>query len=240
MRILPSNKNLKAATIAVLLPLVFFIYFYFFKSIDGIKQLPKYKPVGIDSVKLNDDDPSNDTIYHKVPPFEFVAHTKDTVTHRDFRGHITVANFFFISCPTICPEMMDNLQTVQNAFYDDDVVKIISHTVDPEHDTVQALREYAIKHDAKPGKWYLVTGNRDSIYHMARWGYFVTAEQGSGPPTGFVHSPNLVLVDKKGRLRGYYDGTEKKEVKQLVRDIGYLKMRYEKKRLERQEEKRKQ
>lgn len=238
MAFYPRRKNILAAIIAVLVPILFYLYFQFFQSLDGIKEVPKYKPVGIDSSKLNDGDPSNDTIYHKIPPFEFVAHTGDTVTHRDFRGHITVANFFFISCPTICPEMMESLESVQNAYYNDDVVKIISHTVDPEHDTVEALRKYALKNNAKEGKWYLVRGKQDSIYDMARWGYFVTAEQGSGPPTGFVHSPNLVLVDKKGVIRGYYDGTKEKEVNELVRNIGYLKMRYQQQRLEKERQKR--
>jgi len=233
-----GQKNILAAVIAVLIPVLFFLYFYNFKSPDGIKEIPKYKPTGIDSSKRGDGHPANDTIYHKVSPFAFVAHTGDTVTHRDFRGHITVANFFFISCPTICPQMMESLESVQNAFYEDDVVKIISHTVNPEHDTVEALRKYALKHDAKEGKWYMVTGNRDSIYNIARWGYFVTAEQGSGPPTGFVHSPNLVLVDKKGVIRGYYDGTKEEEVNELVRNIGYLKMRYEQQRLEKERQKR--
>ncbi len=160
---------------------------------------------------------------HTIPYFELVDQKGQKQTLNNFKGKIMVVDFFFTYCPSICPKMSRNLQDVQNKFLNDDQVAIVSYTVDPERDNVERLAEYAKNYNSKPGQWFFLTGNKSSIYRLARKGYFITAQDGDGGSDDFIHSEKLVLVDQQKRIRGYYDGTDKAAIKQLVYDINRLK-----------------
>jgi len=167
-----------------------------------------------------------DTTFHTVPNFNFINERKERVDSMVMEGKITVVDFFFTTCPTICPVMSQNLGKVQDYFDEDEDVLILSHTVDPETDTPEILANYAKTYNANPKQWMFLTGDKKALYDQARRGYFITAIQGDGGPNDFVHSEKLVLVDKNKHLRGYYDGTKEEEVQKLIEHIEILKLEY--------------
>ena len=187
-----------------------------------------YGPKKVDSV-LVDGKYRIDTVYHKTLPFSLTDQRGQTITDKDLEGKIYVANFFFATCKSICPKMTGQLQTVQKKFAAMRDLKIVSHTVDPERDTVEALAQYGKQNLVKPGKWFLLTGDKKHIYDLARHSYLVNALQGDGGPEDFIHSELLVLVDKDKRIRGFYDGTNPEEVDRLVDEIKVLKVEYKEK-----------
>jgi protein SCO1/2 len=164
-----------------------------------------------------------DTIYHIVKPFLFINQYNEKVTEETVKGKIYVADFFFATCESICPKMSTQLITVQNAFAKDDSVLILSHTVNPMHDTVEVLKKYAERFGATKNKWHLLTGNKKEIYDMARYSYLVNALEDDGSAEGFLHSELFVLIDSKKRIRGFYDGTDNVAVAKLIADIKLLK-----------------
>jgi protein SCO1/2 len=164
-----------------------------------------------------------DTLYHFVQGFSMLDSDSNRVTEKITEGKIVVADFIFTTCQSICPKMSVQMMRVQHAFKDDPSVVILSFTVDPKHDTPSVLKAYGEKHNAMPGKWYFLTGEKDSIYHLARHSYFVTAMDGDGVVDDFVHSEQVVLVDKENHIRGFYDGTELTEVNKLIEDIKVLR-----------------
>ncbi len=166
-----------------------------------------------------------DTIYHSVPSFSFMNQEGKTITDKDLSGKIYVANFFFVTCPSICPKMTDELRRVQDAYRGNDEIRILSHTVNPEQDSVAALNEYAIKHGADNKQWWFLTGNKDSIYTIARNGYLVPAAQGK-TANDFFHTQDLILIDKEKHIRGIYDGLEPAEVDTLIDEIKLLMHEY--------------
>ncbi len=166
---------------------------------------------------------SKDTIYHTIQPFLFVNQYNETVNEKTIENKIYVADFFFATCQSICPQMSSQLMHVQNAFAKDDSVLILSHTVNPLHDTVEVLRGYAESYGAIKNKWHFLTGNKKEIYDMARYSYLVNALQDDGTPEGFLHSELLILIDTKKRIRGMYDGTDSVAVVKLISDIKLLK-----------------
>jgi protein SCO1/2 len=166
---------------------------------------------------------AKDTLYHKVQNFSLRNQEGNLVTERDVQGKIYVANFFFATCQSICPEMSTNLVKVQEAFRDDDSLLILSHSVNPLHDTVAVLASYAGRYGARSGKWHLLTGDKKQIYDLAKNSYLVNAIEDDGTPEGFLHSELFILVDPQGRLRGMYDGTDIAEVNRLLTDIQTLK-----------------
>jgi protein SCO1/2 len=169
-----------------------------------------------------------DTAYFHIPPFSFIDQNRDTVTEKIMNGKIVVVDFFFTTCKSICVDMTRNLGRVQSAFAKEERrdVLILSHTVDPETDTAGRLFQYAIEKDVNSNLWRLLTGDKKEIYKMARNAYFITAMQGDGGPTDFIHDQKLVLIDKEGRIRGYYNGTEDAAVDQLIEDIKKLLVSY--------------
>jgi len=161
-----------------------------------------------------------DTVYATIPAFSFVNQYGKTITDKDLDGKIYVADFFFTSCPSICPIMQRNMLTVYNEFKADPNVKILSHTIDPKHDTVAVLKQYADKLGVSGDSWWLLYGKKEDIYDIAEKHYLVAVdEQGNG---GFIHQGWFVLVDKQKRIRGSYDGTDIKQVNQLVADMHVL------------------
>ena len=160
---------------------------------------------------------------HTVPPFSFTDQRGKTINNDSLHGHIYVADFFFTTCPGICPKLTKNLGKVQAAFKDDNRLRIVSHSVTPWIDTVGQLAKYGADHGVIPGKWYLLTGPKEQIYQLARTGYFAEKLAGlSIGSDGFVHSEFFLLVDMSGHLRGIYNGTLELETKHLIEDIQIL------------------
>ena len=166
---------------------------------------------------------AGDTIYHQIASFNLTNQIGQVVNQNTTKNKIYIANFFFASCQSICPMMSNQLQEVQKAFLADDSVLILSHSVNPLHDTVAVLSNYADTYGAKTNKWHLLTGNKKQIYDLAKTSYLVNAFEDDGSPEGFLHSELFLLIDKKARIRGMYDGTNTSEVKKLIEDVKLLK-----------------
>jgi protein SCO1/2 len=164
-----------------------------------------------------------DTVYHTIANFEFVDQDSVEVTNETFKDKIYVADFFFTSCRTICPMMKTQMLRVYDSIENDPDVLLLSHTIDPDFDTVGLLRDYANKLGIKSSKWHLVTGNKDDIYKIAQTSYFATAMEDKNEAEGFIHSGAFLLVDKHGRIRGKYDGTKEMDVNRLLEDIKKLR-----------------
>ena len=164
----------------------------------------------------------SDTVYHTIGHFKFVDQDSSIVTNETVKGKIYVADFFFTSCRTICPVMKTQMLRVYEAIQDDPQVMLVSHTIDPEYDTVGLLHDYANRLGVKSDKWHFLTGAKDSIYYIAQTGYFATAMEDEDEPGGFIHSGAFLLIDKQGRIRGKYDGTNKDDVDRLLQDIKIL------------------
>jgi len=163
-----------------------------------------------------------DTIYHTIRDFAFVDQDSNLVTNETFSDQIYVADFFFTSCPTICPLMKQQMLRVYEAYENESEVAILSHTIDPKHDTVAVLKDFAEKLGVKTEKWHFVTGNKDSIYDIGETSYLVVANEDENAPGGYIHSGAFLLVDKQRRIRGVYDGTIPEQVDILINDIGRL------------------
>lgn len=157
---------------------------------------------------------------HTISDFQFQDQNGSDVSLQDWNGKIVVANYFFTHCSSICPKMMYQLKRVQ-AYGGLKNLLITSFTVDPERDSVGRLREYAAKFEIK-GAWHLLTGDKKSLYRLARNSFLVTATDGDGGPDDFIHSDNLVLIDTQKRIRGFYNGTDEADVAQLINDLKKL------------------
>lgn len=168
-------------------------------------------------------DKKGDTLYHSVRPFLFVNQFHENVTEETVKGKIYVADFFFATCESICPKMSSQLVNVQHAFSKDNGVLILSHSVNPMHDSVEVLQKYGERFGAQKNKWHLLTGSKKEIYDMARFSYLVNALEDDGSAEGFLHSELFVLIDANKRIRGYYDGTDSIAVVKLISDIKLLK-----------------
>jgi len=164
-----------------------------------------------------------DTVYHTIANFKFVDQDSTEVTNDTYKGKIYVADFFFTSCRTICPIMKTQMLRVYDSIQNDPDVLLLSHTIDPEYDTVGLLHDYANRLGVKSDKWHFVTGNKDEIYKLAQTSYFSTALEDKSEPDGFIHSGAFLLIDKDRRIRGKYDGTKEEDVNRLLADIQRLK-----------------
>lgn len=177
--------------------------------------------------KIVDNQTQTDTIYHQVANFEFINQDSAIVTHDTFKDKIYVTDFFFTSCPTICPVMKREMLRVYEEFKDHPDVLFLSHTIDPKYDTVALLKDYAERLGVSSDKWHFVTGDKEDIYDMGLKSYMVTAMEDETSPGGFIHSGAFILVDKDRRIRGMYDGTQKEQVDVLINDIHRLLKEYE-------------
>ncbi|HEX7413931.1 MAG TPA: SCO family protein [Bacteroidia bacterium] len=166
---------------------------------------------------------TGDTIYHRIKDFSLLNQYKEIVSQQTTKNKIYVANFFFATCESICPAMNSQLTRVQQAQKDNPDFIILSHTVNPMHDTAEVLFEYAGKYGAIKNKWHFLTGDKKAIYRLAKEDYLVNALQDDGTPEGFIHSEALLLVDEQHRIRGIYDGTDSLQVNKLISDITILK-----------------
>lgn len=169
----------------------------------------------------------NDTIYHTIQDFELVDQDSSMVTNATVDGKIYVADFFFTSCPTICPKMKAQMLRVYERFEDNDQVAILSHTIDPTYDTVALLKDFADRLGVDSKKWKFLTGEQDYIYDLAESSYMSIADQDVNAPGGYIHSGAFLLVDKERHVRGVYDGTVAEQVDVMMNDIEKLLKEYE-------------
>ena len=163
-----------------------------------------------------------DTLYHTIPPFNMLGQDSVKISNATLKGKIYVADFFFTSCPSICPVMQKNMLKLYKQYKDERDFAFLSYSIDPLHDTPSKLKKYSTQLGADSKKWYFVSGNKDSTYALAEKGYYATAKADSTAPGGFVHSGGLILVDKERRIRGIYDGTQEDEVDKLSQDMKLL------------------
>ena len=200
-----------APALVILFPVVFWLVLT--RGHNNFKTLPLVGPYEVTS--------SGDTVHHTIPPFEFTNQEGKIISDKNVEGQIYVANFFFANCQTVCPEMNGQVHRVQEALKDVKDIRFLSFTVDPENDTVEALAAYAEKMHADNSKWWFLTGQKDSIYRLAREGFLVPASLGT-EANDFFHSQDLILIDDKKRMRGIYDGTIPAEVDTLIDEIKVL------------------
>ena len=184
--------------------------------------LPVYQPTMV-SEELVDSSIQHQRKYHTIADFKLINQNGDTITQEDYKGKIYVADFFFTTCPTICPVMTGNMIEIQEAIKNDDEVMLLSHSVTPVIDSVPQLKKYALEKGVIDSKWNLVTGDKKQIYELARKSYLAVKTVGDGGPYDMIHTENFMLIDKKGQIRGFYDGTNKEDIQRLLKDIKKLK-----------------
>lgn len=205
------NNKFKSGLLIIMLvgPLLFFGLFHLFGT--NHYNIPKLYPLSVNE--------KGDTTYHQIPQFNFIDQNNNEITLNDFDGKLFVANFFFTNCPTTCPKMSKYMAYLQSSFKNHtDEVAFISHSIEPEKDSVKVLRDYADIHGATDNVWYLVTGDKSKIYNQANEGYKIITNDNDG----FMHSEKFVLIDKNKNIRGYFDGTNEKEVEKLLSEIWIL------------------
>lgn len=185
------------------------------------KKLKVYQPSDVNP-RLVDESKQGVKEDHTIADFTLVSQTGDTVTQEDFADKIYVADFFFATCPTICPVMSSHIAELQTAFKQYPEVKFLSHSVTPELDSVPVLAEYGELYGAMPDKWVLATGDKKHIYELARKSYFAVLDEGDGGKQDFIHTENFILVDPKNRIRGFYDGTSSDDMVRLKSEIKLL------------------
>ena len=185
--------------------------------------LPVYQPAMIDP-KLVDESIQFVKKYHTIAPFTMTNQNGQTITEKDYENKVYVADFFFTTCPSICPIMTKNMFSLQEKLktkYPE--VKLLSYSVTPEIDTIEQLKRYAVENKVDDKIWNLVTGDKKEIYTLARKSYLVVQNDGNGGPHDMIHTENFVLIDEENRIRGYYDGTDINEMDRLITEIGMLK-----------------
>jgi protein SCO1/2 len=160
---------------------------------------------------------------HIVPEFEFTNQLGETISSEEIADQIWVVDFFFTSCPTICPKMTRNLQSVHDIIRNEEDIKILSFTVDPKRDTPERLKSYAEQYRANHDSWYFLTGDKTKLYRLGNKGFLISATEAPGDELDFIHSENIVLVDRGQKIRGYYKGTDPASMKALLNDINKLK-----------------
>ncbi|WP_158981013.1 MULTISPECIES: SCO family protein [unclassified Flavobacterium] len=207
--------------IGVFIVLSAIILSLFYSALKPEKSLPIYNPADVNP-ELVDSTVQYKSKYHTIADFSFVNQNGETITQKDYEGTVYVADFFFTTCGSICPKMSVNLEEIQKAFANNPKVKLLSHTVFPETDSVPVLKAYAKKHNVDDDKWNLVTGDKKEIYAMARKSYLAVKMGKPSELYDMVHTENFVLVDTKKRVRGFYDGTDKEDMKRLIEDIHFL------------------
>jgi protein SCO1/2 len=197
-----------------------------YKMIKERRILPVFSPSQLNP-DLVDEELRSIKSKHKIGDFNLFDQNGNTFTQSNLEDKYYVADFFFTTCPSICIDMSAQLERVQEEFKDDPSFKIVSHTVQPEIDSVSVMKEYAELHNANPEQWHFLTGNKKVIYNLARKAYFAATTEGDGGINDFIHTENFILIDKKKRIRGFYDGTSKEDVDRLIVDVTILKQEYE-------------
>ncbi len=201
------------------------IIYFIYGALTPKKRLPVYQPNMVNP-ELVDSTLHDTKKYHTIADFELLNQNGKTVTQKDYAGKIYITDFFFTTCPSICPIMTKNMVDVQETILNDEEVMLLSHTVTPQIDSVAQLKKYALEKGVVDAKWNLVTGDKKKIYELARKSYLAVKNDGDGGPFDMIHTENFILVDKERRIRGFYDGTDKAEVDKLLDDLKILKASY--------------
>ena len=214
-----TKNNWITVILAILLCVV--IYYYYTSTVLN-DVLPIYNPSNFNP-ELVDKNLQNKSTNHTISDFRLINQNGETITQETYKNKIYVADFFFTRCGSICPIMTDNMGVIQKEFLNNNDVMLLSLSVTPEIDSVSILRDYANKKGVIDSKWNVTTGNKKHIYELARKSYFAVVEQGDGGLQDFIHTPNFILIDKKKRIRGIYDGTNATEIERIIADIKTLK-----------------
>ena len=197
----------------------------FYDALKPEKKLRVFQPSDV-NVELVDESMQHIRKYHTIAPFQLINQNGDTITEKNYEGKIYIADFFFTTCPTICPIMTDNMADIQEEIKNDPDVMLLSHSVTPVIDSVAQLKKYALEKGVIDKKWNLVTGDKKQIYKLARKSYLAVKNDGDGGPFDMIHTENFILVDKEKRIRGFYDGTNPEEIEKLMGDLEILKQEY--------------
>jgi protein SCO1/2 len=161
--------------------------------------------------------------FHKIPDFNLMNQLGDTISQKTFEGKIYVTDFFFTTCPGICPKMTGNMEKIQEEFVNDSDILLLSHSVMPTTDSIPILKEYAKNNNVIDNKWHLVTGGKKDIYDLGRNHYFVENDLGEVKDINdFLHTENFLLIDKNKHIRGIYNGLNRASIAQLIIDIKTL------------------
>ncbi|MEZ7924836.1 MAG: SCO family protein [Flavobacteriales bacterium] len=188
-------------------------------------RLKIYKPSDVNP-RLVDESVRNYELEHSVAEFELYSQDSVSIGLSSVEGKIYVADFFFTTCGNICPKMTTQMKILHDFYFADEDIMFVSHTVYPEEDSVATLRAYADKYQIDSNKWLLLTGEKEVIYDLARKSYFAVLTEGDGGERDFIHTENFMLLDKKQRIRGYYDGTLPEDMIRLKKDIEILRLEY--------------
>ena len=215
-----SPKQVLILGLLLLVPIFAFIFLRYFGS--NYYELKKFYPV------LNPDteEPmvqNGDTLYQQIPDFRLTSQTGQQVSMKNLEGKIFVANFIFTSCEGVCKKMSSQMTRVQEAFHNDEDFRIVSFSVDPERDSVEALQEYAARYRANKDQWLFLTGPKKEIYQLAIEGFKLPVMEAPSVIPDFIHSEKFVLVDSRRRVRGIYDGTSEDDVDRLITEIRVLR-----------------
>ena len=198
--------------------------YMFYVILKPIEVLPIYQPAEVNE-KLVDSSIIHVAKYHKISDFNLTNQNGKEITQANYKDKIYVADFFFTTCQDICPVMTKNMYQLQEELKNDNEILLLSHTVIPEVDTVEQLKEYAIENNVDDSKWNLVTGDKKQIYELARKSY-LAVEDSNFNEFDMIHTENFMLIDKEKQIRGFYDGTNSEEINRLLKDIEILKQSY--------------
>ena len=183
--------------------------------------LPVYNPIDLNP-ELVDESLRNIKEDHTVSDFKLINQNGETITQEAYENKIYVVDFFFSSCPTICPVMTSNMAKIQKEFLNNDDIMLLSLSVTPEIDSIPRLKSYSKMNGVVDSKWNVTTGDKKHIYELARKSYFAATDEGDGGLQDFIHTSNFILVDEKKQIRGIYDGIEDKDILRLIDDINIL------------------
>jgi len=201
------------------------IIILFYNALQPKEMLQIYQPSMVDPT-LVDSTLHYKRKYHTIADFSLVNQNGRTITEDDYRDKIYVADFFFTTCPSICPIMTKNMVAIQKEILDDPEVMLLSHSVTPQIDSVPQLKKYALEKGVVDSKWNLLTGDKKQIYELARKSYLAVKTDGDGGPYDMIHTENFILVDKERRIRCFYDGTKSADIDRLLEDLQILKESY--------------
>ncbi len=198
----------------------------YYKLMSKNEKLKIYNPIDVNP-KLVDISVKNIKKNHTISDFELINQNGKKITNEDYKGKIYIADFFFTRCQNICIAMAYNMAELQEYYKNDQEIMFLSHSVTPDIDSVSVLKKYAIEKGVIDGKWNVTTGLKTHIYDLARKNYFAVLDEGNGDENDFIHTEQFILIDKERRIRGFYDGTEKKDMEKIKNDIIILKKEYQ-------------
>ena len=211
--------------LSVFSSICFIILLLFYDALKPKRILPIYNPAMV-NFELVDSSIQHIKKFHRILDFNLKNQNGKLVTQKTFENKIYVANFFFTTCPSICPIMTGNMFVLQNIFKKDSSVLLLSHSVTPKIDSVAQLKKYALEKGVIDEKWHLVTGPKKEIYDLARQSYMAVKKNGDGEQHDMIHTENFILIDPDKRIRGYYDGTVREDMDEIQKDIKDLKVEY--------------